>query len=95
VSPNKYSLKIAINKKCPKNLSNLEEDKYKSTTIVYYREIEAMVPLARACFQTPLRMQRSWSNDNASTPEATVESSRGMDSELGPSVEGSPQYYHR
>ncbi len=54
-----------------------------------------MVPLARTCFQTPLRMQRSWSNDNVETLEGTVESSRGMDGELGPSVEGSPQYYHR
>jgi hypothetical protein len=95
VSPNKYSLKIAINKKWLENQNNSEQDKYKSPKIAYCRETDAMVPLARTCFQTPLRMQRSWSNDNVETLEGTVESSRGMDGELGPSVEGSPQYYHR
>jgi hypothetical protein len=37
VSPNKYFLKMAINKKWPKNESGLEEDEYESPTLVYYR----------------------------------------------------------
>ncbi len=35
VSPNKYSLKIAINKKWQENQNDLEEDEYKSPTLVY------------------------------------------------------------
>ncbi len=54
-----------------------------------------MVALAKTCFQTPLRIQGSWNDDNAETLEIMVESSKGVDSELGPSVEGFPQYYHR
>jgi hypothetical protein len=56
VSLNKYFLEITINKKWPKNQSDLEEDEYKSPTLVYCREIDAMVPLVRAGLQTPLRM---------------------------------------
>jgi hypothetical protein len=53
-----------------------------------------MVPLMKASLQTPPRMQGSWSN-NTGTLEATVELFRGVDSEPSPSVEGSPQYYHK
>jgi hypothetical protein len=49
VSPNKYSLEIAINKKWLENQSDLEEDEYESLTLVYYREINEMVPLMKAC----------------------------------------------
>jgi len=41
VSPNKYSLKIAINKKWLENQSNSEEDVYESLTLVYCKEIDA------------------------------------------------------
>jgi len=51
-----------------------------------------MVPLVRASLHTPPRMQGSWSNNNAEIPKAVVESSRGMDSKLGPSIKGFPQY---
>jgi len=47
VSPNKYSLKITINKTWPKNQSNPYENEYKSPTLVYCKEIDAMVPLVR------------------------------------------------
>jgi hypothetical protein len=57
VFPSKYSLEITINKKWPKNQNVLEEDKYESPTLVYYKEIDTMVPLVKACFQTPPRMQ--------------------------------------
>ncbi len=60
----------------------------------YCRETNAMVPLMKASLQTPPRMQGSWSN-NTGTLEATVELFRGVDSEPSPSVEGSPQYYHK
>ncbi len=95
VSPNKYSLEITINKKWPENQSDSKEDKYKSPTLVYYKEIDAMVPLVKACLQTLPRMQGSWSNNDVETSKAMVESSRGMDNKLGPNVKGSPQYYHR
>jgi hypothetical protein len=49
VFPNKYSLEITINKKWPENQCDLEEDEYKSTTLVYCKETNAMVPLMRAC----------------------------------------------
>ncbi len=39
-------------------------------------------------------MQGSWNNDGTETPKVMVESSRGMDGKLGPSVKGFPQYYH-
>jgi hypothetical protein len=54
-----------------------------------------MVPLLKTSFQTPLRMQVSWSDDDIEMLEAMVESSRGVDNKLGSNVEGSPQYYHR
>jgi hypothetical protein len=54
-----------------------------------------MVPLMRASLETSPRMQGSWNDDDAGMPEVVVESSRGVDSELGPSIEGFPQYYHR
>jgi hypothetical protein len=54
-----------------------------------------MVPLVRAGLQTPPRMQGSWNDKNAKISKAMVESSRGIDSELGPSIKGFPQYYHR
>ncbi len=95
MSLNKYFLKVAINKKWPENQSNPEEDKYESPTLVYCKETNTMVALAKTCFQTPLRIQGSWNDDNAETLEIMVESSKGVDSELGPSVEGFPQYYHR
>jgi hypothetical protein len=47
MSPNKYSLEIAINKKWLENQSDLEEDKYESSTLVYYKETNVMVPLVR------------------------------------------------
>jgi hypothetical protein len=48
VFPNKYFLEIVINKKWPKNQSDLEENEYESPTLVYCREIDTMVPLMRA-----------------------------------------------
>jgi hypothetical protein len=95
VSPNKYSLKIAIIKKWPENQSDSEEDEYGSLTFVYCKETNIMVPLLRVGLQTPPRMQGSWNNDNVGTPKVVVESSKEMDDELGPIVESSPQYYHR
>jgi hypothetical protein len=53
VFPNKYSFKIAINKKWQENQSDSKEDKYESPTFVYCRETNAMAPLVKACFQTP------------------------------------------
>jgi hypothetical protein len=47
VSPNKYSLKITINKTWPENQNSLDENEYKSPTLVYYKEIDAMVPLVK------------------------------------------------
>jgi hypothetical protein len=44
----KYSLEIAINKNWLENQSDLEEDKYESPTLVYYKETDAMVPLVKA-----------------------------------------------
>jgi hypothetical protein len=46
--PNKYSLKITINKKWPKNQNDPKEDEYESPIVVYCKEIDAMVPLMRA-----------------------------------------------
>jgi hypothetical protein len=39
-------------------------------------------------------MQGSWNDDNVKTLKVVVESSRGMDGKPGPSIKGSPQYYH-
>jgi len=75
---NKYSLEITINKKWLENQNNLDENEYKSPTFVYSRETYTMVPLVRASFQTPPRMQRSW-NDDIGTSKVVVESSRGME----------------
>jgi hypothetical protein len=47
VSLNKHSFKIVINKKWLENQNNLEENEYKSPTIVYYKEIDMMVPLRK------------------------------------------------
>ncbi len=52
--PNKYSLEITINKKWPKNQSDPEEDKYESPTLVYFKEIDAMVPLMTSSLQLHL-----------------------------------------
>jgi hypothetical protein len=41
----KYSFGIAINKKWLENQSDLKETEYESPTLVYCREINAMVPL--------------------------------------------------
>ncbi len=54
-----------------------------------------MMPLMITCLQTPPRMQGSWNDDNVEMLEAMVESSKGVDNELGPNVEGFPQYYHK
>jgi hypothetical protein len=54
-----------------------------------------MVPLVKASLETPPRMQGSWSNNDSRMPEDVVESSKRVDSGLGPSIEGFPQYYHR
>jgi len=35
-------------------------------------------------------MQESWSSDNVGMPEAMVESSKGVDNKLGPSIKSSP-----
>jgi hypothetical protein len=56
VSPNKYSLKIAINKKWPKDQSNPEEDEYKSSTLIYYMETNIMVPMEKVGLQNPPKM---------------------------------------
>jgi hypothetical protein len=47
LSQNKYSLEITINKKWPKNQRDLEENEYKSLALVYYKEVDAMVPLLK------------------------------------------------
>jgi hypothetical protein len=47
VSLNKYFVEIAINKKWPKNQNDPKEDEYESPTLVYYREINAMVLMVR------------------------------------------------
>jgi hypothetical protein len=52
--PNKYSLEITIKKKWPKNQSDPEEDKYESPTLVYFKEIDAMVPLMTSSLQLHL-----------------------------------------
>ncbi len=49
-----------------------------------------MVPLMRASLHIPPRMQGSWNNNDNETPKIVVESSRGMDGEPSPSVEGFP-----
>jgi hypothetical protein len=95
MSPNKYSLEIAINEKWPENQSDLEEDKYESPTLVYYKETNAMVSLVRIGLQTPPRMQGSWSDEDTGTLEAMVNLSKGVDGKPGPSHKGSLQYYHR
>jgi hypothetical protein len=38
-----------------------------------------MVPLVRASFQTPPRMQGFWNDNDIETSEVVVESSRGME----------------
>jgi hypothetical protein len=53
---NQYSLKIAINKKWAKNQNDPKEDEYKSPTLIYYREINAMVLLVRIGLQIPPKM---------------------------------------
>jgi hypothetical protein len=95
VFPNKYSLKIIINIKWLKNQSDLKQNKYESPTLVYCIETYAMVPLVRVHLEIPPRMQRSWSDDDAIMPKVVVESSRGLDSGLGPNIKGFSQYYHR
>jgi hypothetical protein len=62
--------------------------------LVYYRETDTMVPSVKASLQTSPRMQRSWSDNNTGASKAVVESSQEVEGELGPSVEGSPQYNH-
>jgi len=49
VFPNKYSFKIAINKKWPKNQSDPKEDEYESATLVYCTKTNTMVPLVKVC----------------------------------------------
>jgi hypothetical protein len=95
MSPNKYSFEIAINKKWPKNQSDLKEDNYESPTLIHCREPYPTVPLMRICLQTPLRVQGSWNDNAAIMLEVVVESSKEVDIKPSPSNEGSPQYYHR
>jgi hypothetical protein len=54
-----------------------------------------MVPLVKVGLQTPPRMQGSWSDNDVETSKAMVDSFGGMDGKLGPSMKGSPQYYHK
>jgi hypothetical protein len=54
-----------------------------------------VVPLVKVGFQTPGKMQGSWSNDDDGMLEVMVESSKIVDSKLGPKFENSPQYYHK
>jgi hypothetical protein len=61
-----------INKKLPKNQTNLEEDEYKSLTLIYYGEANTMVPLVIINIGTPPKMQRSWNDDNNKTLEVMV-----------------------
>jgi hypothetical protein len=65
VSPNKYSLKIAINKKWLQNQNDLEEDKYESPTFVYFNETNAMVPLVRV----GLRLHQKCKDLGVTTPK--------------------------
>jgi hypothetical protein len=48
VFPNKYSINIIINKKWLENQNDLEENKYKSPRLVYYKETNVMAPLVKA-----------------------------------------------
>jgi hypothetical protein len=54
-----------------------------------------MVPLARASFYTPPRMQGFWSDNDAKMLTVVVESSRRMDGKSTSNVEGFPQYHHK
>jgi hypothetical protein len=56
MSLNKNSLEIAINKKWSKNENDPKEDEYESSTFVYCKEINIMVPLVKASLQTPPKM---------------------------------------
>ncbi len=62
--------------------------------LVYCRKTNTMVPLVRPSLQTPPKMQGSWTDDNTGVPKAVVESSKGVEGELGPNAKGYPQYYH-
>jgi hypothetical protein len=54
-----------------------------------------MVPLVRLGLLTPPRMQGSWSDNDTKMSKAIVESCKGVDDKQSPSINGSPQYYHR
>jgi hypothetical protein len=54
------------------------------------KKIDAMVPLVRTSLQIPPRMQGFWNDNDNETPKIVVESSRGVDGEPSPSVEGFP-----
>jgi hypothetical protein len=92
---NKYSLDMAINNKWPKKQSNPKKNEYESPKLVYCKEKDAVVPLVRVGFQTLIKMQGSWNDDDHGMLEAMVESSKRVDKELGPNFQNSPQYYHK
>jgi hypothetical protein len=49
----------------------LKEDEYKSPTLLYYKEIDTMVPLVKVGLQTsPRILQGSWNDGNIGTLEA-------------------------
>jgi len=70
--------------------SNQEEYEYESTTLVYCKEVNMMVPLVRVSVGILLKMQGFWNNDNDKTLEIVVESCKGMDDEPILRVKGSP-----
>ncbi len=51
--------------------------------------------VVRLGLQTPPRMQGSWSDNDTKMSKAMVKSCRGVDDKPSPSINGSPQYYHR
>jgi hypothetical protein len=89
VCQNKYSFKIAINKKWPKNQSYLEEDQITNICLLQGDKHNS------ATSESWLKMQGYWNNDNDEMSKAMVESCKGMDNELAPNIKGSPRYYHR
>ncbi len=54
-----------------------------------------MVPLMIIGVGIPPRLQGFWNNDDDKILKAMVESCKGVDDKQAPSIEGSPQYYHR
>ncbi len=78
-----------------RNQTNLKEDEYEFPIFVYYKEVDARVPLVIIGVGTLLRLQGPWNDDDNETLKVMIESCKGIDDKLVPNVEGSPQYYHK